>query len=95
MTKRIVIAVLLTLLALVVAYGAMGSRGGIPARLRSGHGEPAQSVPARQVAVTAEGKLFHDPQCTFIHGVTEMMSAESAVTAGYNPCTRCMREALQ
>ena len=95
MTKRTILASFLTLLALALAYGVMGTYGGISARLRSGHSEPPLSIPARQVAVTPEGKLFHDPSCTYIHGRVEMMSAEEAARAGYTPCTRCMHEALR
>jgi hypothetical protein len=56
--------------------------------------EPARSMPAEEVAVTAEGKQFHDPACKYIHGKVKMMSAEEAVAEGYTPDPRCMRKAL-
>jgi len=65
------------------------------ASLRSEHSQPAVTIPARMVAVTAEGKTFHDPGCRYIHGKVEMITAEEAVRRGYSPCVRCMREALK
>jgi hypothetical protein len=66
-----------------------------PAPLRSEHSRPAATVPNRMVAVTADGKTFHDPSCKYIHGKVEMIPAEEAVRRGYSPCVRCMREALK
>ncbi|HEX3702390.1 MAG TPA: hypothetical protein VHU82_03610 [Vicinamibacterales bacterium] len=59
--------------------------------LRSEHAEPAAVAPPARVAVTAEGKLYHRPECTFIHGPVTMMPGEEAVAEGYTPCTRCLK----
>ena len=63
--------------------------------LRSEHAEPAATMPAQPVAVTAEGKQFHDPSCKYIHGKPQMMSAEQAAKAGYTPDPRCLRAAMK
>lgn len=84
-----------TLLAALAAGYAIGwstSRGGVV--LRSEHSQPAVKVPKDLVAVTPNGKTFHDPTCKFIHGPIEMIPAQEAVAGGYTPCVRCMREAL-
>ena len=64
-------------------------------RQRSLHSMAAVRLPQRPVAVTAEGKLFHDPSCRYIHGKAEIMSAQEAARRGYTPCPRCLRQALQ
>jgi hypothetical protein len=43
------------------------------------------------VAVTAEGKLYHDPHCAFIHGPARYESVAEAIADGYTPCTRCLK----
>ena len=58
--------------------------------LRSPHSEPARSTPDKMVAVTEQGKLFHDPSCPLIHGPSHLESARTAVLGGYTPCTRCL-----
>ncbi len=63
--------------------------------LRSQHAEQARTAPHAVVAVTAEGKLFHDPACPYVHGPAERMTAKEAMDRGYTPCTRCMRQALR
>ena len=68
-----------------VAGLAMGSR----APLRSAHSEPARSTP-EVVAVTPQGKLFHDPSCPLIHGPAHLESGRQALADGYTPCTRCL-----
>jgi hypothetical protein len=95
MTGRVWIAVVISaaLIAAVVGYGY--SRPGAAATLLSRHSEPAIHVLNRQVAITAEGKLFHDPSCRYIHGRAEMVSAQEAVRRGYTPCPRCLHKALQ
>lgn len=95
MTKRTLVASSLTLLLLVVVCRTAGLDGSSSARWRSAHSEPAASIPARQVAITRDGKVFHDPSCPYLHGRAEMMTAEEADRAGYTPCTRCMRAALK
>jgi len=94
MSLRIWLSVV-TLLAVLVAGYAIGrstSRGGVV--LRSEHSQPAVKVPKDLVAVTPNGKTFHDPTCKFIHGPIEMIPAKEAAAEGYTPCVRCMREAL-
>jgi len=94
MSLRIWLSVV-TLLAVLAAGYAIGrdtSRGGVV--LRSEHSQPAVKVPKDLVAVTPNGKTFHDPNCEFIHGPIEMIPAKEAVAEGYTPCVRCMREAL-
>ena len=95
MTRRVWIAAVISaaLIAAVVGYGY--SRRGVTATLLSRHSEPAIHMPNRQVAITAEGKLFHDPSCRYIHGKPAMMSAQEAVRQGYTPCPRCLGKALQ
>jgi hypothetical protein len=51
--------------------------------------------PSQQVAITAEGKIFHRADCPFIHGPVKMEDAQTAAQQGYVPDSRCMREALQ
>ena len=58
---------------------------------RSQHSELAATPPREMVAVTEEGKLYHRPDCRYIHGPLRMESGEQAVAEGYTPCTRCMK----
>ena len=58
--------------------------------LRSEHSEPAPPATLEMVAVTEQGKLFHDPSCPLIHGPAHLESGWQAVAAGYTPCTRCL-----
>jgi methylphosphotriester-DNA--protein-cysteine methyltransferase len=44
------------------------------------------------VAVTRTGKLYHKPECTYIHGPAELESGIQAQAEGYTPCTRCLKE---
>jgi hypothetical protein len=81
------------LLASAALYSLYGSYSFQP--LRSEHSQPARHVAERQVAVTPEGKLFHDPRCTYMHGKPVMMTESEAIRQGYTPCIRCMREALK
>ena len=57
--------------------------------LRSEHSEPAPPA-LGMVAVTEQGKLFHDPACPLIHGPAHLEFGRQAVAAGYTPCTRCL-----
>jgi hypothetical protein len=95
MTGRVWIAVVVAtgLIASAASYGY--SRPRATARLLSRHSEPAIHLPYREVAITAQGKLFHDPSCRYIHGRPEMVSAQEAARRGYTPCPRCLRKALQ
>jgi hypothetical protein len=93
MASRTWSAVAIVLLPLLAAI-AIGAARPRPDALRSEHSQPAARVPAGLVAVTPEGKTFHDPNCPYIHGPKQMMPAAEAVSEGYTPCTRCMRAAL-
>ena len=80
--------------ALMLAVATYGySRRG--ENLLSRHSDPAIHMPDRQVAVTAAGKLFHDPSCPYIHGKAEMMNAQEAARLGYTPCPRCLGRYLR
>ena len=61
------------------------------APLRSIHSEPAWSAPTGMVAVTEQGKLFHDPSCPLIHGPARLESGQQAIAFGFAPCTRCQQ----
>lgn len=61
---------------------------------RSEHSQLATSIPAEMVAVTPEGKTFHQASCRYLHGKAEMVTAEEASARGYAPCVRCVRKAL-
>jgi len=45
--------------------------------------------------VSDDGKTFHVPGCTFIHGKSRMMPVEEAMREGYNPCIRCEAELIR
>jgi hypothetical protein len=62
-----------------------------PIILRSKHSDPAMTALPALVAVTTEGKLYHDPACAFIHGPIRIEPSEQAVGEGYTPCTRCLK----
>jgi hypothetical protein len=95
MALRTWLAVITMVAALAAGYavGRSPSRG--TAKLRSGHSQPSVKVPEGLVAVATGGKTFHDPNCNYIHGPTEMITAKEAVADGYAPCVRCMRKALE
>lgn len=59
-------------------------------KLRSEHGLPAAAAPA-VVAVTNQGKLFHRPDCAFIHAPVRLEPGDQAIAEGYTACTRCMK----
>jgi len=73
------------------------ARVGSPARppLKSDHSQPAVGLPGGLVAVNPEGKTFHVATCRYLHGKTELVSAESAVRNGYTPCVRCLSDMLR
>jgi hypothetical protein len=89
MTKNVLI-----LTAMTTALLAAGWLAALPIRpdaLKSRHSEPATTSPPASVAVTAEGKLYHRPECTFIHGPAHMEPGTQAVAEGYTPCVRCLK----
>ncbi len=90
MATKTWIATVGVIVAIVIAC-AVG-RGGYA--LRSEHSRPAVRVPREQVVVTRGGMLFHRPECKYIKGERQTMSAEEAERDGYAPCTRCFHELL-
>jgi hypothetical protein len=80
---------IVTALLFAVWFGAAAA--GFPQPLRSAHSEPAKAMPPMRVVVTEEGKLYHRPDCTFIHGPSKLEQGVQAVADGYTPCTRCMK----
>jgi hypothetical protein len=64
---------------------------GRTAALRSQHSEPLTAMPPALVAVTAGGKLYHRPECAYIHGPVRMEPGDQAIAEGYTACTRCIR----
>lgn len=93
MTRKVLIS---STIALVLAVGGWlsASLAGRPEALRSRHSEPATMPPPSEVAVTAEGKLYHRPECSYIHGPVRMESGQQAIAEGYTPCPRCMKDQL-
>jgi hypothetical protein len=77
-----------------VIVGAVCAVGGQALTLRSAHARPAAVAMSGQVAVTPEGKLFHDPSCPLVHGPVRLMDSAEAVRLGYSPCTRCLTRAF-
>jgi hypothetical protein len=77
----------------VMLFGAnRASRNSLP--LIDEHSQPAVRVPVKMVAVSDQGKTFHLPTCSYLHGKWKLIPAEEAVRLGYNPCIRCMKDAL-
>jgi len=83
----------LSLIAVVLLVGGwlVAASTGRPEVLRSRHSDPAIAVPPPLVAVTLEGKLYHDRECAFIHGPIRIEPSEQAIAEGYTPCTRCLK----
>ncbi|MCU1308268.1 MAG: hypothetical protein JWN45_2963 [Acidobacteriaceae bacterium] len=92
-TARLILATLLFAIAIALTINSAVAHSFTPPLL-SEHSRPAVKVPEQPVAIVADGKTFHDPKCTFLHGKPEMVSAQEAVRKGYAPCVRCMRQAL-
>ena len=90
MTRRVLSWTAVVALLLVGGWLAAVSSGRLEP-LRSRHSEPATVAPPPLVAVTAEGKLYHDPDCAFIHGPVRTVSSAEAIAEGYTPCTRCLK----
>jgi hypothetical protein len=51
------------------------------------------SLPA-QVALVRAGKLFHVPECPYMHGQVILLDTAEAIREGYTPCPRCMGQYL-
>jgi Putative zinc-finger len=61
-----------------------------PPTMRAPMSQPALRAPvANLVVVSEDGKTFHVPGCTYIHGKSRMIPVEDAMKEGYNPCIRC------
>ena len=64
--------------------------------LRAPMSQPALRAPiANLVVVSDDGKTFHVPGCTYIHGKSRMIPVEEAMKEGYNPCIRCEAELIR
>ncbi len=66
---------------------------------RSRLAQPAYKIPPElRVVVSSEGKLFHVPNCRYLHNKVgespETMTAAQAMREGYAPCPRCLRQYL-
>ena len=90
MTKRVLSLTLIVAVLFVGGWLAAASSGRLQP-LRSRHSEPAALAPPPLVAVTAEGKLYHQSGCAFIHGPVRTESSAQAIAEGYAPCTRCLK----
>ena len=77
----------------VMLFGAGRASRNLPTPLDE-HSQPAVRIPVKMVAVNEEGKTFHLPTCSYLHGKWKLIPAEEAVRLGYNPCIRCMKDAL-
>lgn len=93
MAKRFWIYAPLMLLFALAGWQLSRTRAQAPA-LRSEHSEPAKATSQQMVAVTPQGKQFHDPSCRYIHGKPQMVTAEQAARLGYTPDPRCLRKVL-
>jgi hypothetical protein len=91
MTTRVLLLTIVSAALLVGGWFGAASAAR-PEALRSRHSEPAKVARPLSVAVTAVGKLYHDPDCGFIHGPIRMKSSAQAIAEGYTPCTRCLRQ---
>ena len=92
MTSKTLILSVITAIVLYAGWAA-ATAVNRPHPLRSQHSEAVATPPLEMVAVTEEGKLYHRPDCRYIHGPLRMESGEQAVADGYTPCTRCMKDA--
>jgi hypothetical protein len=90
-TRR-VLTLFAIVLVLVVGGWIAAASIGRTAPLRSHHSEPATAAPPSLVAVTAEGKLYHRPECAYVHGPVRMVPGEQAISEGYTPCMRCLKQ---
>ena len=90
MTEKVLTLMSAVVLLLIIG-GWLGVSFGETAILRSPHSDPRITTRPEIVAVTSEGKLYHNPDCAFIHGPTRVESSDQAVAEGYTPCTRCLK----
>jgi hypothetical protein len=92
MTAKTLVLSAITTIVLTIGW-VTATAVGRSHQLRSRHSEAADTPPAGMVAVTSGGKLYHRPDCGYIHGQATMEPGEQAVAEGYAPCTRCMKDA--
>ena len=90
MSQRLLTLTSVTVVLLIIGSWLAASSAQ-PVVLRSKHSDPAITALPAIVAVTAEGKLYHDPKCAFIHGPLRIEPGNQAVGDGYTPCTRCLQ----
>ena len=91
MTKRVLAWSGVTVLVLAAMMLLTAPISGRTLQLRSRHSEPSPVSPPAQVAVTPEGKLYHRPDCRYIHGPIHLEAGEQARAEGFTPCTRCLK----
>ena len=95
MTEK-VLTLMSAVVVLLIIGGWLGVSFGERAILRSPHSDPRIATRPEIVAVTSQGKLYHDPDCAFIHGPIRVeIVIQLALTGdgyeGYTPCTRCLK----
>ena len=90
MTEKVLTLVSVVVVLLIIG-GWLGVSFGERAILRSPHSDPRIATRPEIVAVTSQGKLYHDPDCAFIHGPIRVEPSDQAVAEGYTPCTRCLK----
>jgi hypothetical protein len=59
---------------------------------------PGHDIPPEMQVVISDGsKLFHRPDCPFIHDKSSerTITAKEAMQQGYTPCSRCLRQYLR
>ena len=84
MTEKVLTLMSAVVLLLIIG-GWLGVSSGEPAILRSPHSDPRITTRPEIVAVTREGKLYHNPDCAFIHGPTRVESSDRASQKAIHP----------
>ena len=90
---------LIPVAALALFAGGLRLANSVPVRepLKSEHAQPGQGIPPdMMVVVTKDAKLFHLAGCGVIHNkeTARTLTAKEAISDGYVPCLRCMRQYL-
>jgi hypothetical protein len=80
----------LTLAGTLVVLAAMFVVTPRTIALRDRHATLAYAVTLPLVAVSHDGKLFHDPRCPVIHGPTTLEPMTAAMEQHFVPCPRCL-----
>jgi hypothetical protein len=89
---------LVPLAAMVLITATLVMTGSSRSPLRSQHAEQARDIPPDMTVVVSSGaKLFHVPGCPFIHdkATERTLTAKAAMSEGYVPCPRCLRQYLK